>query len=261
MTRFKNRIVYDAQSGEIRDDRKFMTMLEDFWLPRREGGKGTEITTLPGGQNLGQIEDITYFQRKLYKSLNVPMSRLDNEQSFSLGRTNEITRDEIKFAKFINRLRNKFSVLFLKILERQLILKGLLTPEDWDEFKPLIKFKFSQDNYFAELKESEILNNRLASLQQIEPFRGTYYSAEWIRRNILRQTDEEMEEIDEQIADEQSDPQYNQALRQQMEMQSMGMDQQGQPQGGPQAQMPGQEDFGGQQSDPFTPPQQNPLQQ
>ena len=210
MTKFKNRVVYDANTGEIRDDRKFMTMLEDFWLPRREGGKGTEITTLPGGQNLGQMDDVIYFQRKLYKSLNVPITRLDPEIQFNLGRATEITRDEVKFAKFINRLRNKFSVLFTKILERQLILKNIVTAEEWEDFKEVIRFKYSQDNYFAELKETEVLRDRITMLRDIDDYAGKYYSHEWIRRNVLRQSDEEIEEIDEQIQDEMDNPQYNQ---------------------------------------------------
>lgn len=208
MTKFKNKLVYDSSTGEIRDDRKFMTMLEDFWLPRREGGKGTEITTLPGGQNLGQMDDVLYFQKNLYKSLNVPISRLDPDTQFGFGRATEITRDEVKFAKFINRLRIKFATLFAKILERQLILKGIITPEEWDMIKNRIRFKFSQDNYFSELKETEILNNRLAALQQIDPYAGKYYSFEWIRRKVLMQTDEEIEEINEQIVAEMQNPQY-----------------------------------------------------
>ncbi len=222
MTRFKNKLVYDAATGEIRDDRKFMTMLEDFWLPRREGGKGTEITTLPGGQNLGQMDDVVYFQRKLYKSLNVPITRLDPEVQFNLGRATEITRDEVKFAKFINRLRNKFSQLFLKILERQLILKGIITAEEWEEFKDAIRFKYAQDNYYAELKETEILRDRITMLRDIDDYAGKYYSHEWIRRHVLRQTDEDMEEIDEQIQDEMDNPQYNPPQE--------GQDQAGQPQ-------------------------------
>ena len=209
MTKFKNKLVYDSATGEIRDDRKFMTMLEDFWLPRREGGKGTEITTLPGGQNLGQMDDVIYFQKKLYKSLNVPISRLDPEAQFNFGRATEITRDEVKFAKFINRLRIKFSILFTKILERQLILKGIITPEEWNQINNRIRFKFAQDNYFAELKEAEILASRINTLQQIEAFAGKYYSHEWIRRKVLRQSDEEIEEIDEQIIDEMKNPLYN----------------------------------------------------
>lgn len=209
MTKFKNKLVYDSATGEIRDDRKFMTMLEDFWLPRREGGKGTEITTLPGGQNLGQMDDVVYFQRKLYKSLNVPITRLDPEVQFNLGRATEITRDEVKFAKFIQRLRNKFSILFTKVLERQLILKGIITPEDWEQFKDVIKYKFSTDNYYAELKEIEILRERMAMLRDIDDYAGKYYSHDWIRRHVLRQTDEEIDEMDKQIQDEMDDPQYN----------------------------------------------------
>jgi hypothetical protein len=208
MTKFKNKLVYDSSSGEVRDDRKFMTMLEDFWLPRREGGKGTEITTLPGGQNLGQMDDVIYFQKKLYKSLNVPVSRLDPEVQFNFGRSTEITRDEVKFAKFISRLRNKFSILFSKILERQLILKGIITPDEWDEIKQNIRFKFSQDNYYAELKESEILRDRMALLRDVDDYVGKYYSHEWIRRKILHQSDEEIEEINDQIANEANDPLY-----------------------------------------------------
>jgi hypothetical protein len=185
-----------------------MTMLEDFWLPRREGGKGTEITTLPGGQNLGQMDDVIYFQRKLYKSLNVPITRLDPEIQFNLGRATEITRDEVKFAKFINRLRSKFSILFMKVLERQLVLKGIITADEWQQIKDEIRFKFSQDNYYAELKETEILRDRIAMLRDIDDFAGKYYSHEWIRRHVLRQTDEDIEEIDEQIDDEKENPQY-----------------------------------------------------
>ena len=209
MTKFKNKLVYDSATGEVRDDRKFMTMLEDFWLPRREGGKGTEITTLPGGQNLGQMDDVIYFQKKLYKSLNVPISRLDPEAQFNFGRATEITRDEVKFSKFINRLRIKFAGLFAKILERQLILKGIITPEEWDGIKNRIRFKYSQDNYFAELKEIEILSGRINTLQQVDGFVNKYYSNEWVRRKILRQSDEEIQEIDQQINDEMQNTQYN----------------------------------------------------
>lgn len=209
MTRFKNKVVYDASSGEIRDDRKFMSMLEDFWLPRRGDGKGTEITTLPGGQNLGNIDDILYFQKKLFQSLNVPITRMDNEAQFNLGRSTEITRDEVKFAKFINRLRNKLAQLFLKVLERQLILKGIITPEDWDQFKEVIQFKFAQDNYYAELKETEILRDRIAMLRDVDDYAGRYYSHEWIRRNVLRQSDDDMKLIDDQIYEELENFQYN----------------------------------------------------
>jgi len=209
MTRFKNRVVYDAQTGEIRDDRKHMTMLEDFWLPRREGGKGTEITTLPGGQNLGQIDDIIYFQRKLYKSLNVPITRLDPEQNYNFGRATEVSRDEVKFAKFVTRLRGKFSELFNKILEKQLILKGVITSEDWQEFKTNFKYEYSEDNHFAELRNTEILRDRISMLRDIDDYTGKYYSHEWVRRNVLYQTEEDMKEIDEQIVDEMDNPQYN----------------------------------------------------
>ena len=212
MTRFKNRLVYDSSTGEVRDDRKFMTMLEDFWLPRREGGKGTEITTLPGGQNLGQIEDIVYFQQKLYKSLNVPVSRLDPSQVYTIGRATEITRDEVKFGKFIQRLRVKFSALFMKLLERQLILKGVITSEDWPHMKENIRFKFAEDNHFAELRQTEVLRDRLSMLRDIDDYAGKYYSHEWIRKNILRQSDEDIEEMDEQINQETENSQYSPPL-------------------------------------------------
>lgn len=202
MARYKNKIVYDANTGEIKDDRKHMSMLEDFWLPRREGGKGTEITTLPGGENLGQIEDIIYFQKKLYKALNVPMSRLQENQSFMLGRAQEISRDEVKFTKFIQRLRKKFSDLFLQVLKTQLILKGIITKEDWDKMKEGIIVDFMKDNYFTELKETEVMRERMNTLQMVDPYVGKYYSVAWVRKNILFQTEEEIEEIDEEIQDE-----------------------------------------------------------
>lgn len=211
MTRYKNRLVYDANSGEIRDDRKFMTMTENFWFPRREGGRGTEVTTLPAGQNLGELEDVKYFQRRLYKSLNVPFSRLDPENAnYTLGRATEISRDEVKFARFIDRLRLRFSEVFLSVLEKQLIMKKIITPEDWSALEKAIKFKFAKDNYFAELKETEILNDRLNVLNAIVAYAGKYYSHEWIRKNILRQSDEEIDEIDSQIKGESIIPQYGQ---------------------------------------------------
>lgn len=210
MTRFKNKVVYDSATGEIRDDRKHMTMLEDFWLPRREGGKGTEITTLPGGQNLGQMDDVTYFQNKLYKSLNVPIGRMDPSAQYSFGRATEITRDEVKFAKFITRLRMRFSDLFTRILEKQLILKGVITSEDWAEFKTNFKFEYAEDNHFAELRNTEILRDRVSMLRDADDYTGKYFSHEWIRRNVLYQTDEDMQEIDKQIAEEVNNPQYNQ---------------------------------------------------
>ena len=210
MTRFKNKVVYDSATGEIRDDRKHMTMLEDFWLPRREGGKGTEITTLPGGQNLGQMDDVTYFQNKLYKALNVPIGRMDPSAQYSFGRATEITRDEVKFAKFVTRLRMRFSDLFVRILEKQLILKGIITSEDWAEFKTNFKFEYAEDNHFAELRNTEILRDRVSMLRDVDDYAGKYYSHEWIRRNVLYQTEEDMKEIDEQIQEEKSNPQYNQ---------------------------------------------------
>jgi hypothetical protein len=199
MTRFKNKVVYNADTGEIRDDRKFMTMLEDFWLPRREGGKGTEISTLPGGQNLGQIDDVVYFQRRLYKSLNVPISRLEPETVYNLGRGTEISRDEIKFAKFIARLRMKFSQIFTKLLRQQLILKGVVTDEEWPEFARAIRYDYAIDNYFSELKDTEILRDRVQMLRDIDDYVGKYYSNEWIRKHVLQQTDDDIKNIDQQI--------------------------------------------------------------
>jgi len=199
MNKFRNKIVYDATTGETRDDRKHLSMMEDFWMPRREGGKGTEITTLPGGQNLGDIADIQYFQRKLYQALNVPMSRLEASTGFALGRSTEISRDEIKFNKFIQRLRNKFSGLFNGALRIQLIAKNIIKPEEWDLLEQDIDYDFQQDNNFAELKENELMLQRLAALQQVDPFVGKYYSSNWVRRNILRQTDDDIETMDEQM--------------------------------------------------------------
>lgn len=209
MVRHKNRLVYDASTGELRDDRKFMTMLEDYWLPRREGGRGTEITTLPPGQNLGEMGDIEYFQENLYRSLNVPSSRLKQDTAFALGRATEISRDEVKFARFVSRLRLKFASLFLKCLEKQLILKGIVNSEDWEEISEKISFDFNKDNYFAELKESEILKDRIDLLTQADPFAGKYISHKWIRKNILRQTDEDIEELDAEISNEMDDPRFN----------------------------------------------------
>ena len=200
MNKFRNKVVYDATTGEVRDDRKHLSMMEDFWMPRREGGKGTEITTLPGGQTLGQIEDIVYFQDKLYQALNVPMSRLKPETGFNLGRSTEISRDEIKFNKFIQRIRNKFAQLFLDTLRVQLLLKGVITQEDWDEFHQDIRFDFMRDNYFSELKDNEILQSRLAALQNIDPYVGKYYSIEWVKKNVLQMTDQEIEDIEKQKA-------------------------------------------------------------
>ena len=202
MARFKNRVVYDSASGEVRDDRKFMTMLEDFWLPRREGGKGTEIQTLPPGQNLGQLEDVKYFQRNLYKALNIPINRIEPEQTYNLGRATEITRDEVKFSKMITRLQTRFSQLFLQALEKQLILKKIVTPEDWNMLSDNIRFDFAKDNHYSELKDLEVLNDRLNALNLVDAYVGKYYSSEWVRKNVLRQTDEDIEEINTQIEGE-----------------------------------------------------------
>ena len=202
MNRYRNKLVYDAKTGEIRDDRNHMSMLEDFWLPRREGGRGTEITTLPGGSNLGEIDDIKYFQQKLYRSLNVPISRLEAENSFSIGRSDNITRDELKFTKFVQKLRKKFCVLFMDILKTQLVLKGVIAIEEWDMMKEHIQFDFMQDGHFTELKNAEILQNRLDMLGQIESYVGTYFSKEYVKKNVLRMNDEEIEEIEQQIKDE-----------------------------------------------------------
>jgi hypothetical protein len=202
MNRYRNKLVYDARTGEIRDDRNHMSMLEDFWLPRREGGRGTEITTLPGGSNLGEIDDITYFQKKLYRSLNVPVSRLAEETGFQIGRSDNITRDELKFTKFVQRLRKKFSVLFQDMLKTQLILKGVIAEEEWHTIKEHIQFDFLQDGYFTELKNTEILRERLDMLGQIESYVGTYFSKEYVKKNILKMTDDEIEDIDNQIKDE-----------------------------------------------------------
>ena len=196
MMRYRNKLVYDASTGEIRDDKKFMAMLEDFWLPRREGGRGTEISTLPGGQNLGEITDIEYFKKKLYRSLNVPPSRMDGEGGFNLGRSSEILRDEVKFSKFVSRLRKRFSYMFHDMLRTQLILKNIITPEDWDIMEEHIQYDFLYDNHFAELKDAELLNERLNMVQVAEPYVGKYFSQDYLRRKILRQTDEEIVEQD-----------------------------------------------------------------
>ena len=202
MSRYRNKLVYDANTGEVRDDRKFMSMLEDFWLPRREGGRGTEITTLPGGQNLGELADIEYFQKKLYRALGVPESRIAADGGFNLGRSSEILRDELKFSKFVGRLRKRFSAMFNDMLRTQLILKNIVTPEDWESMGEHIQYDFLYDNQFAELKESEMIQSRLGNLATIEPYIGKFYSTEYVRKKILRQTDSEIEEIDGQIEDE-----------------------------------------------------------
>ena len=202
MNRYRNKLVYDANTGEIRDDRKYMAMLEDFWLPRREGGRGTEITTLPGGQNLGELADIEYFQKKLYRSLNVPETRLNSSAGFSLGRSSEILRDEIKFTKFVGRLRKRFSNLFNDMLKTQLILKNIVTPEDWDQLSEHIQYDYLYDNHFSELKDTELLNDKLAAAAAMEPYIGKYFSLEYVRSKILKQNDGEIKEINKQIQKE-----------------------------------------------------------
>ena len=207
MNRYRNKLVYDASTGEIRDDRNHMSMLEDFWLPRREGGRGTEITTLPGGSNLGEIDDIVYFQRKLYRSLNVPISRLEAENGFSLGRASEITRDELKFTKFVQRIRKKFVPLFTDLLKTNLLLKGVISPEDWPRMQEHIQYDFMEDGHFAELKEAELLNDRIQTLDGIQSYIGTFFSKEYVLKKVLNMTDAEVQEMRDQIAKElETDP-------------------------------------------------------
>ncbi len=244
MNKFRNKIVYDATTGETRDDRRHLSMMEDFWMPRREGGKGTEITTLPGGQNLGEIQDIEYFQNKLYHALNVPVSRMQQQQGFSIGRSQEINRDEIKFNKFVIRLRRKFTVLFNDALRVQLIAKGVIRPEEWDDIGHDIKYDFIEDNHYAEMRDSELIQSRVSLLQLIDPYVGKYYSMQWAKKNILRMDDDDIEEIAEQIGEEQEmalhiatqQGQVQQAMQQpdmdaQMaqQQQQMAMQQQAQP--------------------------------
>jgi hypothetical protein len=199
MVKYKNKLVYDAQTGEVRDDRKFLSMMEDFWLPRREGGKGTEITTLPGGQNLGELEDVKYFQKKLYNSLSVPISRLEPNQGFSIGRVAEVTRDELKFAKFVDRLRNKFSDIFNQALRVQCVLKGICTADEWDQFKEHIYYDFIKDNNFSELKDAELMRERLSLLSAVDSYTGRYFSQAWIQRHVLRLTDDQIMEMQKEI--------------------------------------------------------------
>ena len=202
MNKFKNKLVYDATTGEIADSKRHMSMMEDFWMPRREGGKGTEITTLAGGQNLSQIEDIEYFRDKLLRSLNVPIGRLKPDQTFNIGRSNEITRDELKFMKFVKRLRSKFNQLFMDLLKVQLVSKGVIRHEEWVDISNKITLDYLRDNQFAEMKDADLLNARIATLQQIDQYVGKYYSKEWVRKNVLRLTDEDIKDIDKQIEEE-----------------------------------------------------------
>ena len=199
MARYRNKVVYDGSTGEVKDDRNQMSMLEDFWLPRREGGRGTEITTLQGGQNLGQMEDVTYFKEKLYRSLNIPVSRLLTDSGFNMGRASEITRDEIKFTKFIQRLRKRFCALFQDLVMTQCTLKGIMTIEEWDVHKENVIYDFHDDNHFFELKDAEILKDRIEQLQGVSEYLGTYFSVEWVRKNVLKQTQQDIDEIDKQI--------------------------------------------------------------
>ena len=230
MVKYRNKLVYDSSTGEIRDDRKHLSMLEDFWLPRREGGKGTEIQTLPGGQNLGEMEDVKYFERKLYKSLSIPISRLEMQQGFSIGRTSEITRDELKFSKFVFRLRNKFSTLFDEALRVQLSLKGICTVDEWDDFKENIYYDFITDNNFDELKKAELIQNRINVLQIADPYIGKYFSIEWARKNILNQTDDEIVEIKKQIEEEQEEMMAMAQKQAELAQAAMPQDQQAQQQ-------------------------------
>ena len=202
MSRYRNKLVYDANTGNLKDDRKHMSMLEDFWLPRREGGRGTEITTLPGGENLGQIDDIVYFQKRMYRSLNVPLNRLEQESQFSLGRSTEINRDEVKFQKFIDRLRKRFSMLFTGILKKQLILKGIITEQDWENWKNNIQIDFQRDNHFTELKNAEVLQNRIGVLDQVSQYVGEYFSREWVMKNVMMMNDDDIKEMKDQVEGE-----------------------------------------------------------
>lgn len=218
MNKFRNKIVYDATTGETRDDRRHLSMMEDFWMPRREGGKGTEITTLPGGQNLGEIQDIEYFQNKLYHSLNVPVSRLQQSQGFSIGRSQEINRDEIKFNKFIIRLRKKFSMLFSHALRVQLIAKGIIRPDEWEDLRADIKYDFIEDNHYAELRDSELMQSRIGLLQLIDPYVGKYYSLDWAKQNILRMDKDEIKDIEKQIKTEQKAMLQNAEMQGQLQL-------------------------------------------
>ena len=210
MTKFRNKLVYDAATGEVRDDRKHMSMLEDFWMPRRGEGKSTEITTLPAGQNLGEMDDVLYFEKKLYRALNVPVSRLEAQQGFSLGRSSEITRDELKFDKFIDKLRSRFSTLFDELLERQLALKGICTVEEWHEFKQYIHYDFIKDNNFTELKEAELLQNRMQTLQILDPYIGRFFSEQWVKSKVLRFNEDEIAKMQEQMDEEATEMQQRQ---------------------------------------------------
>ena len=221
MAKYRNKLVYDANTGDLRDDRKHMSMLEDFWLPRREGNRSTEISSLPGGDNLGQIDDIIYFQKRLYKALNVPMQRLDQENNgFSIGRSTEISRDEVKFQKFIDRLRNRFSHLFLKILKKQLVLKKVITEADWSKWERDIRIDYNRDNHFAELKESEILKERIQTLDMVSQYVGEYFTKDWVMRNVLKLSEEDMKELEDKVEDDQEDLVNQQGMAAQQEIET-----------------------------------------
>ncbi len=218
MNRYKNKLVYDASTGEIKDQRNHMSMLEDFWIPRREGGRGTEITTLPGGQNLSQMEDVDYLLRKLYRALNVPLTRMEVQTGFNLGRSSEITRDEVKFFKFIERLQNKFSVLFMDLLKKQCILRGVMTEEDWTKNYQDLRIIFSKDSYFTDLKENEVLREKVDMLNTLATYNGMFFSTNYIRKNILKQTDDEMVKMDQEI-----EVDRQKQIQQQLQMQQLGL--------------------------------------
>jgi hypothetical protein len=222
MTKFRNKIVYDANTGEVRDDRRFMSMIEDFWIPRRGEGKSTEITTLPAGQNLGELSDVKYFEQKLYKALNVPISRLEPSQAFTLGRSSEITRDELKFSKFIDKLRSKFCTLFDELMKRQLALKNIASPDEWEQIKEYIHYDFLEDNNFTELKEADLISNRVMLLNSMTPFIGTYYSMQWVRKNVLQMTEEEIKQMQAEIAEDQQEMMAIAAVEGQKAMLSQG---------------------------------------
>ena len=243
MAKYRNKLVYDANTGDLRDDRKHMSMLEDFWLPRREGNRSTEISSLPGGDNLGQIDDIIYFQKRLYKSLNVPIARLEQESQFSLGRSTEISRDEVKFQKFIDRLRNRFSQLFLRILAKQLVLKKVITEADWSKWERDIKIDYNKDNHFAELKETEILKERLGTLDMVNPYVGDYFTKDWIMKKVLKLSEEEMKDLEAEVEKENEENADKMAQQQQ----EPGMD--------PNQQMPQEDPNQMAQQQPEVPPQ------
>ena len=211
MNRYKNKVAYDATTGEVKDDRRNLSMLEDFWLPRREGGRGTEIETLPGGSNLGEMDDVIYFQKKLYKALNVPISRLEPEQSLALGRATEINRDEYKFNRFITRLRDQFSQLFLDLLKKQLILKGIITPDDWKMISQQLIFDFTQDSYYSDIKNTEIIRDKVSLLSDMTDYMGKYYSHKWVQRNILKFSDDEINSMRKEIIEEKNDEIFGQS--------------------------------------------------